>query len=108
MLFAMYYTPGPNWIAGKSVMEQDLVEHTKYMVELDQKNLLAIAGPLLDNTGGLNVINVTNQEEADAIMNADPAIRAGICVGVAHPWYPLISHNLGEFNHVVKQKSESL
>jgi hypothetical protein len=29
--FAIIYQPGPNWIAGKSIFEQDLMEHGQYM-----------------------------------------------------------------------------
>ncbi|GHO81948.1 hypothetical protein KSD_97190 [Ktedonobacter sp. SOSP1-85] len=106
MLFAMFYTPGLNWIQGKLVTEQDLEEHTRYMMRLDGDNVLVIAGPLMDDAGGLNIINVQSQEEADKVIEADPAIRAGICKGVAHPWHPLISHNLGEFNHIANIRSE--
>lgn len=96
MLYALIYTPGPNWIVGKPVTEQPLQEHTQYMLQKHAEGKVAIAGPLVDNYGGLNVFNVETPQEAQEIMRNDPAISTGICVGEAHPWFPLINKFTGE------------
>lgn len=96
MLYALIYTPGPNWAKGKGVQEQPLQEHVGYMLQKHAEGKVAIAGPLVDDHGGLNVFNVETPEEALEIMRNDPAITAGICVGEAHPWYPLINNYTGE------------
>jgi uncharacterized protein YciI len=100
MLVALFYTPGPNWLPGKSVNEQPLQDHVAYMLKLHDQGKVAIAGPLVDNAGGLNVFHVETPEEAQEIMRNDPAIRAGICIGEAHPWFPLIVSGLPDANQV--------
>jgi uncharacterized protein YciI len=96
MLVACTYKPGRNWISGKSIHEQRLGNHIKYMLMLNNLGKVAIAGPLMDNSGGLNVFHVESLEEAEQIMYHDPAITEGICVGEAHPWYSLLNSWTGE------------
>jgi hypothetical protein len=50
---------------------------------------------LLDNSGGLIVVNAASQAEAEAIKNADPAIQQAICIGHVHPWLPMINDYTG-------------
>lgn len=100
MLFAFYYTPGPNWLSGKPINEQPLQNHIGYMLHQHAQGKVAIAGPLVDNAGGLNVFRTETLEEAQAIMHNDPAITQGVCVGVIHPWFPLIIAGLPDANNV--------
>jgi len=101
MLYALMYTPGPNWLPGRAVTEQPLQEHVQYMLKLDMSGLLVMGGPLVDNAGGLIVINADTIEVAQAVMLNDPAIIKGICQGEAHPWYPLINKYTRE-NHITQ------
>ena len=66
---------GPKWIAGKSVAEQPLLQHGKYLKELMDKGSLQIAGPFLDGSGGLVVLNVPDESTARQIVENDPGIR---------------------------------
>jgi hypothetical protein len=95
------YTPGSNWLPGKPIMEQPLQEHVQYMLKLDMNGILVMGGPLVDNAGGLIVINADTIEVAQAVMFNDPAITKGICRGEAHPWYPLINKYTNE-NHITQ------
>jgi uncharacterized protein YciI len=104
MLFSLIYTPGPNWIAGKPVMEQPLQAHIAYMLELNARKTLVIGGPLMDDAGGLIIVEVESQEEAQTLMQDDPAIRSGIVEGQAHPWYPLINRYTNE-NHLISAEN---
>ena len=52
---------GPKWLAGKSVAEQPLLEHGKYLKELMDKGSLQLAGAFLDDSGGLIILNAANE-----------------------------------------------
>jgi uncharacterized protein YciI len=84
--FLVIYRPGPAWLLWKSVSEQPLKEHGKYMLSLYVKGSMKLAGPLTDNAGGAVVLAVANESEAKAIVSEDPAVKAGIFVYEMHPW----------------------
>jgi uncharacterized protein len=84
--FLVIYRPGPAWLVGKSVSEQPLKEHGKYMLSLYVKGSMKLAGPLTDNAGGAVLLAVADESEAKAIVIEDPAVKAGIFVYEMHPW----------------------
>ena len=84
--YLVMYRPGPAWLTGKSVMEQPLKEHGKYMLSLYMKGSMQLAGPLTDNAGGAVLLDVSNEREARAIVANDPAVQSGIFVYEMHPW----------------------
>jgi len=84
--FLVIYRPGPAWLAGKSVSEQPLKEHGKYMLGLYVKGSMKFAGPLRDNAGGAVVLEVADESQAKAIVGADPAVKSGVFIGEMHPW----------------------
>src|SRR6516225_9663796 len=69
--FLVIYRPGPAWLGGKSVSEQPLKEHGKYMLGLYVKGAMKLAGPLTDNAGGAVVLEVADESEAKAIVTGD-------------------------------------
>jgi|SRR6516162_5618272 len=76
--YLVLYRPGPAWLTGKSVMEQPLKEHGKYMLSLYIKGSMKLAGPLTDNAGGAVLLEVSNEAEARAIVANDPAVKSGV------------------------------
>ena len=84
--YLVIYRPGPAWLTGKSVMEQPLKEHGKYMLSLYIKGSMRLAGPLIDNAGGAVLLEVSDEAEAKAIVANDPAVKSGIFVFEMHPW----------------------
>src|SRR5215467_2177062 len=48
---------GPQWAAGKSAGEQGLGNHGRYLHEQMTKGALQLAGPFLDDSGGLILYN---------------------------------------------------
>jgi len=84
--FLVIYRPGPAWLAGKSVSEQPLKEHGKYMLGLYVKGSMKFAGPLTDNAGGAVVLEVADESQAKAIVAEDPAIKSGVFICEMHPW----------------------
>lgn len=83
------YRQGPAWPQGKSVSDLPLKDHWSYMLGLYAKGLMKQAGPLTDNTGGAVVLEVSSEAEAKAIVDDDPAVKAGIFVHELHPWAPV-------------------
>ena len=84
--YLVLYRPGPAWLTGKSVMEQPLQDHGKYMLSLYVKGSMKLAGPLTDDAGGAVLLDVRNEAEAKAIVTNDPAVKSGIFVYELHPW----------------------
>ena len=84
--YLVLYRPGPAWLTGKSVMEQPLQDHGKYMLSLYMKGFMKLAGPLTDDAGGAVLLDVQDEAEAKAIVTNDPAVKSGIFVYELHPW----------------------
>ena len=84
--YLVIYRPGPAWLEGKSVFEQPLKKHGKYMLNLYIKGSMKLAGPLTDNAGGAVLLVVGQESEAKAIVAEDPAVKSGIFLYEIHPW----------------------
>ena len=84
--YLVLYRPGPAWLTGKSVMEQPLKEHGKYMLSLYTKGSMKLAGPFTDDAGGAVLLEVSNEAEAKAIVANDPAVKSGVFTYEMHPW----------------------
>jgi uncharacterized protein YciI len=70
------YRPGPNWLAGKPLSEQPLREHGRYMLDLYRGGIMRLAGPFADGSGGAMLFGAGDDASAQAIVAADPAVRA--------------------------------
>ena len=84
--YLVVYRPGPAWLTGKSIMEQPLKEHGRYMLSLYIKGSMKLAGPLTDNAGGAVLLEVSDEAEAKGIVANDPAVKSGIFIYEMHPW----------------------
>jgi len=84
--FVIYYRRGPAWIEGKTVFEQPLQPHLAYMKRLAAAGTLKLGGPFVDNCGGMIVVDAAGIAEAQALFEADPAVRDRVMVAEAHPW----------------------
>lgn len=86
-LFAIIYRAGPAWKAGVPMKDQGLREHFLYVKSLHARGDVVYAGALGSN-GGLMLIHAADQAGADAVIAADPAVRAGIFVAEARRFVP--------------------
>lgn len=84
--YLVIYRPGPGWLEGKSLAEQPLMEHGKYMLSLYIKGSMMLAGPLTDGAGGAVVLQVAKESEAKTIVAGDPAVKSGVFLYEIHPW----------------------
>jgi uncharacterized protein YciI len=63
--------------------------HLQNIIRLAREGTLIVAGPFLDDQAmrGIFIFNVGTVEEARAIAESDPAVRAGTLQLELHPWY---------------------
>ena len=63
--------------------------HLKNIMRLAEEGFLIVAGPFLDDQEirGIFIFNVESVEEARALAETDPAVKAGTLVLELHPWY---------------------
>jgi uncharacterized protein YciI len=84
-LFAVVLGPGAAWKKGQPFKGPGLDAHRAYWKGLYAQGRVASAGPLGDRSG-LALIRAKNQKEADALIAADPAVRARVLAEVARPY----------------------
>lgn len=87
MKFAIFYTQGPAWVQGKSIYEQPADDHDQWALNLFKAKKLLFAGPFSDDSGGLVVLDVVDEAEAQALFASDPGLHSGIFRATLHPWY---------------------
>jgi len=63
--------------------------HLENIARLAEEGKIDIAGPFLDDTNwrGIFVFNVDTEAEVKALLDSDPAIKAGRLGYIIHPWY---------------------
>ena len=84
--FVVVLSRGPKWIAGRTVSEQPLREHGLYLNRLMEGGKLVLAGPFVDDSGGLILLRAANAAEAQKIADEDPAIQSQIMQSVVRPF----------------------
>jgi uncharacterized protein YciI len=73
--------PGPAWTDGRPVFDQDprvLGEHLDHMRHLFDSGALLLGGPAHDGRSGIALLDTARFEQATALVDADPAVRAGL------------------------------
>jgi len=72
--------PVNDWVNGEPTEEENRImgEHFMYLKENLEKGKLMMAGPLVDRSQGIGIIEADSQEEANEIGFNDPAVKAGI------------------------------
>lgn len=88
-LFVVIFEPGPGWRAGEPMARQDLRAHGAYHADLVRRGRAAAAGGFLDRDGGMAILRAGNAAEAQAVVEADPAIRNGVFTAEVRRWRPL-------------------
>lgn len=80
----------------QSEHEQEVLEsHFFYLQSLKNEQRLLLAGPCLDAAFGIVVLMSVNEQEAQSIMNNDPAVKNGVMTAELHPFrVSLLSENV--------------
>lgn len=83
-LYAVVIGPGPAWKKGQPLRKAG-DPHWRYWQGLSEQGLVESAGPVGKDTGFI-LLHAKNQREADALIAADPAVKAGRFRAVARPY----------------------
>lgn len=87
--YVIFHTPGPAWVPGKSLFEQDGVQaHVAHYRTLHAEGKLALGGPHLDAGGGGMMVPEAGLDEQYIrdFAAADPAVRSGLLQAHVRPW----------------------
>ena len=82
---------GPNWtpVGDSSELKALQAAHLAHIGKMAETGKLILAGPFADggDLRGLFIFRVDSLEEARALAEQDPAVKAGRLVIEWHPWY---------------------
>ena len=81
---------GEKWTPGETAETKKLQEaHMANIQRMGAEGKLVIAGPFTDGgeLRGLYVFRVSSAEEAKALVESDPAVKAGRLRFELHPWF---------------------
>ena len=81
---------GAKWTPEETPETRKLQEgHMANIQRMGAEGKLVIAGPFMDNGDlrGLYVFRTGSAEEAKALVESDPAVKAGLFVAEMHPWW---------------------
>lgn len=85
--FLYLIRPRPGFIETMTPAEEAVMdEHFAYLQSLQARGSLRLAGPCLDGAFGIVLLIVDSAEEAQGMMEADPAVRSGIVQAEIHPF----------------------
>ena len=80
---------GPNKSLDSAAAAELQRAHMDNIFRMADEGKLVVAGPFLDggDLKGVYIFNVKTVEEATALTESDPAVKAGRLVMELHPWY---------------------
>jgi uncharacterized protein YciI len=87
--YVLSFTPGEAWVPGKSIFKQPLDDHVAYLREFHRCGKLLLAGPFLDSSGGMTILDVATEEEARRILEDDPDVKRKVIKGTVRAWSPI-------------------
>jgi uncharacterized protein YciI len=85
-----FYRKGPAWTPSTTEAHKKLQsEHLAHIGKMADTGKLIIAGPFTDNGDlrGMLIFRLDSPEEAKALAEQDPAVKAGRLVLEWHPWF---------------------
>lgn len=88
-VYMVRYRPGPSYEQDKPLLKQDLRDHGAYMAKLARDGTVIAAGPTMAELGGLVLVEVKDLAAAQAVTEADPAVRSGIFTAEVSDWRPV-------------------
>jgi len=82
MRFVALLTPGPAWVAGRTVYQQGppIQGHLEFMRTRFDAGDLLLGGPFASGKRGMAVLDVADERSAVELVEADPAVQAGVLV----------------------------
>jgi uncharacterized protein len=87
-LFVITFKPGPAWIAGRPMAQQNLRDHAAYHARLVREGRVVAAGGFVGTDGGMAIFRGPDIEAARSVLESDPAIKDGVFVAELRQWRP--------------------
>ncbi len=81
---------GNNKTTDQHLIDSCFAGHLKNIQRLADQKLMVVAGPFGENENdfrGLFILNVVSLEEANKLLETDPAIKADLLRAELYPWY---------------------
>ncbi len=81
---------GNNKTTDQQFIDSCFAGHLKNIQRLADQKLIVVAGPFGENENdfrGLFILNVVSLEEANKLLETDPAIKADLLRAELYPWY---------------------
>ncbi|MGD0934940.1 MAG: hypothetical protein ABR922_10260 [Streptosporangiaceae bacterium] len=95
MEYAIIYSPGPAWIAGRPASQQAIGPHNAYLQKLGAAHKLLQVSHSRDGTTWVAVFEVESEAEARQLLTVDPAVGAKIVTAELRPWHIVFGLNAG-------------
>jgi uncharacterized protein YciI len=101
--FAIFYTPGPQYVPALSETQQKLASHRAHIEDLRGQMKLIQGGPFPDNWRGTDprhgtpILSVVSEAEAQSLIAADPAVASGVLQAQLMPWHIRFGVNIPKF-----------
>jgi uncharacterized protein YciI len=78
-------------VAGRTITDDDFVDHLNHQIALEKRGVLFAAGPLMDETGrmigeGMFIIRAADAAEARAVADSDPIHARGLRTYTLRLW----------------------
>jgi len=95
MEYAIIYSPGPAWIAGRPASQQAIGPHNAYLQKLGAAHKLLQVSHSTDGKTWVAVFEVESEAEARQLQTVDPAVGAKIVTAELRPWHIVFGLNAG-------------
>jgi uncharacterized protein YciI len=98
--FVIVHRRGPAWEAQTPYVEQPLIgEHIGFMRSLDERGVLVLGGPFVDDETteivGMAIVRADDQRVAEELAAEDPSIAIGLIRADVRPWRAVMGSALG-------------
>ncbi|WP_253859535.1 YciI family protein [Prauserella alba] len=65
--------------------------HREYLADLSERGIVALAGPLDDNVGGMIVMQAADRDELRTLLDADPYhLEGALAERTIREWKPVL------------------
>ncbi|MBN2208033.1 MAG: hypothetical protein JW759_01880 [Candidatus Coatesbacteria bacterium] len=85
MHVAVIYSKGPTW-SDEDPKGQLISRHIAHQRRNFEAGKLVMGGPFIGEHGGMAILEVDSMDEAQQLVQSDPAVSGGFYVVALHPW----------------------
>jgi len=94
----VFLKKGHNYdMVNPKALEENQKQHLEYLMGLRAKGILAINGPLTDESDivGVSIYNSSDLEYVQSLVSNDPGVKAGRFAYDIHGWFSFPGDKLG-------------